>query len=730
MNERINNAAGTDSSNEVFDDLNNIEINAVDFQAPNGEVARQSFRLTPSHFLLFALALLALAFIAFITLARSIEVRAIKVDLNNLEKYFAQAAQIDIGSAIKLPLGNRVLLLPGKHPVRIAAEGFSTVDQSLEVGSDRHQQFEIELVRLPGKLDIKIGNEGGGELVADVLVDGVSAGSLPGLIENIAAGKHQVVVDAPLYRPVSQPVLVKGKNETQTLSLILQPAWAEYQFSSTPEAASVVLDGEVVGKTPLSLKIEEGAHQLQIRADKFKPYTQEIGVVAGEDLSIPNIELIPADGELTLSSTPVGAAVILNNEFRGITPLQLQLAPNTQQQVKIYKAGFRLSEQTLELEPEQVVDKQVSLSADIIPVRISVSPQDANVYVDGALRGKGSQTLNLNTLPHKISVRKTGYVTQNSDIIPSRRNKQIVSVSLLTEEQHYWAQVPDTYSNRFGHKMKLFKQLGPQRGSVKMGSSRREDGRRANEAVYKATLTKPFYVALHETTNKQFRAFKGSHNSGNYKGKSLDAQKAPVANISWQDAARYCNWLSKQEGLDPFYITTKGFVSGSVKSANGYRLLTEVEWAWLARNKDGNSLTYPWGNTKAIPGNKRVGNFADKKAADILAFTLSDYDDGYKGPAPVGRFGANHHGLFDMGGNASEWVNDWYSSKGNSELKGSGALTDPLGPDVGEFHVVRGASWAKGHLPQLRLAYRDYAAKGKHDVGFRIARYAGLNKGK
>ena len=73
-------------------------------------------------------------------------------------------------------------------------------------------------------------------------------------------------------------------------------------------------------------------------------------------------------------------------------------------------------------------------------------------------------------------------------------------------------------------------------------------------------------------------------------------------------------------------------------------------------------------------------------------------------------------------------MHDWYSARGNSELKGNDALVDPMGPEIGEFHVVRGASWAKGYLPQLRLAYRDYAAKGKHDIGFRVARYAGLNK--
>ena len=71
-------------------------------------------------------------------------------------------------------------------------------------------------------------------------------------------------------------------------------------------------------------------------------------------------------------------------------------------------------------------------------------------------------------------------------------------------------------------------------------------------------------------------------------------------------------------------------------------------------------------------------------------------------------------------------MHDWYDAKGNS----SGNTTNPLGPEIGEFHVVRGASWAKGHLPQLRLAYRGFGAKGEHDIGFRVARYAGLSNSK
>lgn len=74
-----------------------------------------------------------------------------------------------------------------------------------------------------------------------------------------------------------------------------------------------------------------------------------------------------------------------------------------------------------------------------------------------------------------------------------------------------------------------------------------------------------------------------------------------------------------------------------------------------------------------------------------------------------------------MNGNASEWIHDWFDPQPYPE----GIVhTDPLGPEIGEFHVIRGANWARGYLPQLRLAYRDSGATARNDVGFRIARYA------
>ena len=129
-------------------------------------------------------------------------------------------------------------------------------------------------------------------------------------------------------------------------------------------------------------------------------------------------------------------------------------------------------------------------------------------------------------------------------------------------------------------------------------------------------------------------------------------------------------------------------------------------------------LKFPWGENMPPPANS--GNFADETASQILGRIIPRYKDGFAVTAPVASFPANAKGLFDLGGNAAEWTNDFYdiilSEKNDVE-------TDPLGPEYGDNHVIRGSSWANGTITELRLSYRDYGAKGRDDVGFRIARY-------
>ena len=111
--------------------IDNTEIRPSEFEAPTGIAERTPFRLTTGHLALFLLGLFSISVIAFITIARSVQISAVTPVLTDPDKLISQSADIKIRSWIKLPLGNRVLILPGTHQVEVSAEGFQPLDQEL-----------------------------------------------------------------------------------------------------------------------------------------------------------------------------------------------------------------------------------------------------------------------------------------------------------------------------------------------------------------------------------------------------------------------------------------------------------------------------------------------------------------------------------------------------------------------------------------------------------------------
>ena len=188
--------------------------------------------------------------------------------------------------------------------------------------------------------------------------------------------------------------------------------------------------------------------------------------------------------------------------------------------------------------------------------------------------------------------------------------------------------------------------------------------------------------------------------------------------LTWAQAALYCNWLSDEESLPRFYEVDGEEVIGFNQDATGYRLPTEAEWAWIARTDgNGNQLKYSWGDQLTPPDN--AGNFADISTQAYLGEILFNYDDGYMGTAPVGNFDPNYYGIYDMAGNVAEWVHDYYGAVGVV----GGEELDPMGPVSGQFHTIRGSSWAHGSITELRLSFRDFGEEPRDDLGFRVARY-------
>jgi formylglycine-generating enzyme required for sulfatase activity len=134
---------------------------------------------------------------------------------------------------------------------------------------------------------------------------------------------------------------------------------------------------------------------------------------------------------------------------------------------------------------------------------------------------------------------------------------------------------------------------------------------------------------------------------------------------------------------------------------------------------DKQAKKFAWGDKWPPP--KDSGNLADVSARALVPSILPAYDDGFASTAPVGKFKPSSIGLYDTAGNVAEWVNDLYTVPTPGITK---PVIDPVGPERGNSHVIRGSSWRHSGVTELRLSYRDYGATPRPDVGFRIARYA------
>ena len=97
---------------------------------------------------------------------------------------------------------------------------------------------------------------------------------------------------------------------------------------------------------------------------------------------------------------------------------------------------------------------------------------------------------------------------------------------------------------------------------------------------------------------------------------------------------------------------------------------------------------------------------------------MCQFDDGYRHTAPVGSFGANGYGVFDMAGNVYEWVADWY----DEDYYKIPPRHNPKGPVKGKYKVIRGGSWIN-YSVGVRPSDRTEAKPKKrlNFVGFRCA---------
>lgn len=631
--------------------------------------------------------------------------------------------KITIHGGILAPkIGAYFLMRPGAYQLQAVKECFEPLAQRLTVADEKSQHFDFKMLRQPGRLTIQahqadapaIRLEG-----AQISIDGRQIGRTPLSGVSVRPGPRRLSIKADQYQTRLAEIDVEGCGSHQQFDLALVPAWAEISLQSEPSQAAILVDGQSYGTTPSTIRLMAGEHDLEIRADRFKPFRMRLAVAANQPQTLETIRLQPADGRLEVRTEPSGATVLLGETFAGQTPLQLSLEADETHLIRISRAGYENVVRKVHLRREESKTLDITLKPKLGTINFLVQPAESELIVDGKPAGKVPPVLHLVAIEHELEIKKQGYQTRRIRITPRPGYPQEINVTL---ERLPPATPPGTSQQiiraKNGYELKLVK---PQ--PFVMGSSRREQGRRSNETLRRVDLRRPFYMGVREVTNKEFREYMASHNSGRFKAHDLARDDLPVVQVTWQQAALFCNWLSLRESLPPVYIQQAGRVIAVDPPATGYRLPTEAEWEFCARfAAEKADLKYPWGDS--YPPAAGAGNFADISAKDLLTNHLTAYNDGYPVSAPPAKFKANGLGLYDLGGNVSEWSHDYYAIFPYDSQE---VAIDPAGPATGSHHVVKGASWMQAGISELRNAYRGYSDDKRLDLGFRICRYVNLN---
>jgi len=173
--------------------------------------------------------------------------------------------------------------------------------------------------------------------------------------------------------------------------------------------------------------------------------------------------------------------------------------------------------------------------------------------------------------------------------------------------------------------------------------------------------------------------------------RSQSEENHPVLRVSWNDAVAYCKWLS-------------------AKSGRHFRLPTEAEWEYACRA--GSGTPFNTGENITTSQANYNGNYP---------YNNYPKGDARQNTVPVDSFAPNAWGLYNMHGNVFEWCSDWYSGMYYDECKAKGMVTDPAGPAMGSYRVIRGGSWLNNAV-YCRSADRRFSSP--HNklslLGFRL----------
>ena len=560
---------------------------------------------------------------------------------------------------------------------------------------------------------------------SDIEFEAVQAGRLLGKMQDAGSKLNIVILDACRDNPFRS-----FRSSSRGLAEMRAPKGSIIAYATSP--GSVAEDGkgrngvftkhllsnirrpdltvqDVFRETGLGVMSETGERQI--------PWTSSTPVRRFYFASSGAVVDAPAfatgatrvQGSLSIDSNVSGASVYVDGKRVGTTPLKESALSPGQHVVLVEAPGYQSYQKRLKVDPGRTVSMHVDLSV-ATPARgrifVDTEPTDATIKILN-IGPKFYQGMELDGGRYHVEVSAIGHDTKRQWIELSAGEDKTLTIRLESVSAKVVKAAKGTWRDPTTG-MEFVWVAG---GCFQMGQTDAEKrylikdaGEDTYNKYYKDDLPRHevcvdgFWMGKNEVTNVQFRRFRSTHNSKDYKGRSLNEDQQPAVYVSWKDAKAFADWLSK-------------------KGNSTFRLPTEAEWEYACRA--GTRTARFWGDD---PDDAcRYANVHDKTSKRVNQFDWENHncDDGYSGAAPVGRFQRNGFGLNDMLGNVWEWCEDIYAEDAyNKHFR-----NNPIYTQGGPNRVIRGGSW-HGVPGFVRCAFRYRSGPGNrgNDLGFRLLR--------
>ncbi len=314
-----------------------------------------------------------------------------------------------------LPAGETLVILnrPGYREARRTVSLTAGTRRTLDVPMEPLRGLVLIHATPPGTL---------------VTLNGAERGRAPLLLGEIPFGTHRLRFQAQGHLDLEQELIIDSRIPVR-VDAALRPSTATLEIHSQPEGATVRVDQLDRGQTPVIVdRIPAGTRSLSLHMDGYEPSTRELALPPGQYERL-DVALVPIAARLTVLAPGGPAAVYLDNQLSGETPLTLDGIPPGSYRLRVEREGYASGSRTITLELAQSQVEEFRLERDSGILEVTTEPAGVTVYLDG--REVGITTFDTNAtdrvslplrLPHvpqgprMLQLSITGYFSQNIPI--------------------------------------------------------------------------------------------------------------------------------------------------------------------------------------------------------------------------------------------------------------------------------------------------------------------------